>query len=118
MTTKIVAQLKTGSIERVVQFGVEQLPEPPYVVVKPEKDPFNRGRRYRIIAHFKPGQNIWLEDYIFNELTDLLDNFSTESRHGNYNTLLTENDYNDIVINNDDKTISMERIFLLPTRIF
>lgn len=118
MITKIVEQLKTGSIKNVVQYGVEQLPAPPYVVVKPERDPLTRGRMYRIIVHYLPGQNTWLEDYIINDLTDLLDNFSAESRHGNYNTLLTENDYTDIVIDNDDGSISMERTFLLPTRIF
>jgi hypothetical protein len=118
MTTKIVEQLKTGTIKNVAPFGSKKLPAPPYVVVKPERDPLNRGRMYRIIVHYKPGQNKWLEDYITNDLTDLLDNFSAYSRHGNYNTLLTENDYTDIVIDNDDGSISMERTFLLPTRIF
>jgi len=118
MTTKIVERLKTGIIKNVVPYGVEQLPEPPYVVVKSEKDPLERGRLYRIIAHYLPGQEIFLDDYVTDDLPDLLDNFSAYSRHGNYNTLLTENDYTDIIIDNDDGTISMERTFLLPTRIF
>ena len=114
MTTKIVERLKTGTIKHVVQFGVENLPAPPYVVVKSEKDILGRGSIFRIIAHYLPGQNIFLDDYVNTEVFDLLDNFSAESRNGNYNTLLTENDYNDIIIGNDDKTISKERIFLLP----
>ena len=118
MITKIVERLKTGTIKKVVPFGVEHLPAPPYIVVKPERDSVGRGRLYRIIVHYLPGQNTFLEDYVINDLSDLLDNFSAESRHGNYNTLLTENDYTDIVISNDDGTISMERTFLLPTRIF
>lgn len=118
MITKIVEQLKTGSIKAVVPYGTKDLPDPPYVVVKPVKDPLNRGRLYRIIPHFLPGQNIFLEDYLFNELSDLLEGFATESRHGNYNSLLTENDYTDIVDSNNDKTINMERMFLVPSRIF
>ena len=118
MITKIVAQLKTGSIKNVVAFGAPSLPAPPYVVVKPERDGIGRGRAYRIIAHFMPGQNIFLEDYVFNELSNLLDNFTARSRHNNYNRLLTEQDYTDIITSNDDKTISMERVFLLPSRLF
>jgi hypothetical protein len=118
MITKIVAQLKTGKITNVVPYGVEKLPAPPYVVVKTETDFLNRGRLYRIIVHMQPGQHTFLEDYVMNDLSDLLDNFSAESRHGNYNTLLTENEYIDTLVSNDDGTISMERSFLLPSRIF
>ena len=101
----------------MVPFGTEILPAPPYIVVKTEKDPINRGRVYRIIVHMMPGQQTFLEDYLLNDLSDLLDNFSANSRHGNYNVLLTENNYTDIIITNDDKTISMDRVFLLPSRI-
>jgi len=115
--TKIVEQLKTGTIKNVVPYGVEQLPAPPYVVVRPERDMLGRGRAYRIIVHMQPGQQIFLEDYVFNDLFDLLDNFTATSRNNNYNRLLTENDYTDIIISNDDGTISMERVFLLPSII-
>lgn len=118
MITKIVAKLKTGRIEAVVPFGTSPLPDPPYVVVKPERDPVGRGRIFRIIAHFLPGQIIDLEDYIFSDVSVLLDDFQALSRHNNRNILLTENDYTDIINNNDDGTISMERIFLMPSRIF
>jgi hypothetical protein len=112
--TKIVERLKTGSIKRVVPYGVKILPEPPYVVVKPEKDPVGRGRLFRVIAHFFPGQNIMLEDYVFNEVFNLLDNFASINRHNSYNKLSTENNYIDTIVDNDDGTISMEREFLLP----
>lgn len=118
MITKIIEQLKTGSIKNVVPYGVEQLPAPPYVVVRPESDTADRGRAFRIIVHMQPGQNIFLENYVFNDLSDLLDNFASRSRHNNYNVLLTENIYSDIITSNDDGTISMERVFLLPSRIF
>jgi hypothetical protein len=118
LTTKIVDRLKEGRIKNVVPYGEDQLPKPPYIVVRPERDPLNRGRKFRIIVHMKPGQNIFLEDFVYKDLSDLLDNFGAYDRHGNYNILLTENDYTDIIIANDDKTISMERVFLLPSRIF
>lgn len=118
MITKIIERLKTGRIKNVVAYGIEQLPAPPYVIVRPESDPLNRGRRYRIIIHMNPGQQTFLEDYLFNDLSDLLDDFSATSRHNNYNILLAENEYVDTIISNSDRTISMERIFLLPSRIF
>lgn len=118
MITKIVAKLKTGKIKNVVPFGSGNLPAAPYVVVKMESDGLGRGRLVRIIAHMLPGQNTFLEDYIFNDVSVLLEGFETTSRHGNRNVLETENEYTDIVANNDDGTISMERRFILPSRIF
>ena len=118
MITKIVEQLKTGRIKNVVQYGVEQLPAPPYIVVRTEKDALGRGKLYRIIIHMQPGQEIFLDDYLINDLADLLDNFTTRSRHNNYNRLLTLNDYIDTIVSSDDGTISKERSFLMPSMIF
>lgn len=118
MITKIVAQLKTGKIKNVVPFGSGNLPAPPYAVVKMENDGLGRGRMVRIIGHMLPGQQTFLEDYMFNDVSVLLDGLKMISRHGNRNILETENEYTDIVANNDDGTISMERRFILPSRIF
>lgn len=118
MITKIVEQLKMGTIKNVVPFGMDNLPEPPYVVVKPERDPADRGRAYRIFVHYLPGQQTFLEDYLFDELSTLLTDFSATSRHGNKNRLYMEQEYNDIMVSNDDGTISMERTFLMPSRLF
>jgi hypothetical protein len=118
MIKPILTQLKTGSIKNVVQFGVDTLPAPPYVVVRRERDPGDRGFLFRVIAHFQPNQQAWLEDYIFNEVITLLDNFSGETRHGNDNEVFTTVDWTDIITNNDDGTISMERVFLVPSRTF
>jgi len=115
---KIVAKLKTGTIKNVVPFGHGATPQPPYIVVKPERDSLDRGRVYRIIVHMLPGQNIFLEDYVMKDISDLLDNFGSTTRHGNYNVLETLQEYYDIITNNDDKTISMERSFLLPSKLF
>lgn len=114
MITKIVDRLKTGRITNVVAYGQEQGLNPPYVVVKPEVDPLGNGRIFRVITHMLPGQQIFLEDYTFNELFDLLNKFYITDRHGNHNILLTRNEFTDIIIGNDDKTISMERVFFAP----
>lgn len=118
MTTKIVARLKTGRVKNVVPYGTEQLPNPPYLVVKEEEDALGRGTIYRVIGHFKPGQQIDLTDYMRSDVDDLLNGFKARDRHGNYNILLTEANIPFIVTDNDDKTISSERVFLLPSRIF
>lgn len=119
MIPAIVARLKTGVIKNVVAYGYSlQMPEPPYVVVKPEPDVAGRGRSIRIIVHMLPGQNIMLEDYVMNDLSLLLSDFPILSRHGNRNMLLLEQEYTDIMPHNDDETISMERVFLIPSRLF
>ena len=118
MITKIIEQLKTGRVKNVVPYGTHPLPAPPYVVVRTEADGLGRGRIFRIFAHFIPGQIIFLEDYIQNDLTLLLRDFEVVSRHGNRNRLFTEQDYSDIIANNDDGTISMERRFLMPSKFF
>lgn len=119
MITKIVEQLKTGSLKNVVPFGyTTSILEPPYVVVKPERDALGRGRAFRVIAHFLPGQNIFLDDYIDNEVLTLLDDFTALSRHGNRNQLLSEELDSDIIATSDDGTISRDRVFLMPSRTF
>jgi len=117
MISKIVAKLKTGSIKKVFPFGMlDNYPDPPYVVVRPEAVP-NVGRRYRIIAHFLPCHIIDLEDYTFNEVSVLLEDFEATDRHGNNVKLLDEESYTDIIADNDDKTISMERSYYTPFRL-
>ena len=115
MTTRIVERLKTGSVKNVVQFGIATMPAAPYVVVKPEAS--GNGRNFLVIAHFKAGQNILLENYIFNEVSTLLKNFVTTDRHGNNVRIKDAEKYTDIVVENDDSTISMERVFYVPSRL-
>lgn len=111
MLTKIIERLQTGSISNVVKFG-EQLPSSPYVCVKPEVNPI--GRQFRIIVHFDLGNDDLLDLYIFNELPELLSNWSYTDQYGNYVTVKDAKEYTDIVADNDDSTISMERVFYIP----
>lgn len=115
MLTKIIARLKTESVKNVVTFGVKKLPEPPYVVVKPETAP--GGRRFRVIVHFEAGQQIQLEDYMRTVLA-LLSEYQDTSRHGCVNRLGRGAITSDIVTGNRDDSISMEAAFLMPTHSF
>jgi hypothetical protein len=118
MLTKIVEHLKTGPITNVIPYGSLPLPEPPYIVVKPERDTLGRGRAFRIVVHMLPGQQIFLEDFVRETLYTLLSEFTSASRHGNINQLDFGDEWSDIIIGNDDSTISMERVFLMPSLIF
>jgi hypothetical protein len=111
MLTEIVTRLQTGSISNVVMFG-SPLPSSPYVCVKPEVNDI--GRQLRIIVHYDLGNNDALDLYIFNELPDLLSNWSYTDEYGNYVTVKDSKEYTDIVADNDDSTISMERLFYIP----
>ena len=120
MLTKIIERLQTGSVSNVVKFGQsnDPMPSAPYVVVKTETNPI--GRQFRIIAHFNLGEtdgvsnNTLLDLYIFNELPELLSNWSYTDQYGNYVTVKDAKEYTDIVADNDDSTISMERVFYIP----
>lgn len=117
MITKIVEQLKTGSIKNVFPFGyLTDMPEPPYIIVKPEA--VQDLRNFRIFVHYPPGHITDIEDYIFNELSDLLKNFQAVDRHGNTVKVFDNESYTDLVTDNDDNTISMERTFYIPFRLY
>lgn len=113
MLTKIVAKLKTGSVSNVVPFGSEGGLTPPYTVVKQENGLMPGWLYFRIIAHFIPAQICQCDDYIRNEVHTLLNNFISESRHGNLNQLLAEENNRTPVIN-DDGTLSMESLYGMP----
>jgi hypothetical protein len=117
MITKVVAKLKTGTITNVVPYGYGIKQAPPYVVVK--REAFGNFWRWRIIAHVKPGQNITLDDYLFEEVPTLLNGFSAETRNGNTQMLDDySNEFQDIAPQSDDGTISAERIFYSPHILF
>lgn len=113
MLTKIMERLREGSIGNVLRFGdVDAPPTSPYVIVKPETIPI--GRVFRIIPHVDKGRGSELDLYIFNELPDLLSNWSYIDEYGNYVTVKDAKEYTDIITDNDDSTISMERLFYIP----
>ncbi|MDH4127370.1 MAG: hypothetical protein OEV44_01355 [Spirochaetota bacterium] len=115
MLLSIINQIKTGIVKNVVPFGTNNLPNVPYVVVKEE--PGDIGTTYRINAHFPPGAVLDLRKYVRNDLLVLLDSFKTTSGT-NTNILNSLNEIGQIVANNDDGSISQDRLFIMTDRYF
>jgi hypothetical protein len=123
LLTKIIERLQTGSITNVFAFGFFQNVSSPYVCLKPEIYPSGRG--LRVITHYDLGNTVEennanrcaLENYIFNELSMLLKDYEYTDANGNYVEVKDAGEYTDIVADNDDSTISMERLFYLPLRL-
>jgi len=118
MITKIIEQLNTGRVKNNFRFGGSSNPMTPYNVVRKEIDSMGRGMIFRVFTHFDPGQDLFLDDYVNGELSTLLNNFSATDRHGNYNKIKIMQEGSEIIAHNDDGTISKERRFLMPTKIF
>ncbi|MGE5847232.1 MAG: hypothetical protein ACM34O_10940, partial [Ignavibacteria bacterium] len=72
MLSKIEDRLRTGSVKNVTYYGSGLQFQPPYVVIKQEKDSVGRGTIFRIIAHFHGLQIDWLDDYLEVEVMNLL----------------------------------------------
>ena len=115
MIDAIVARLNTGTISSVVRFGVSTLPSPPYVCVKPEIHPGGRG--VRVIAHTGIDEANILDDYIFNEVSTLLKDYEFTDSNGNSLVVKDADEYTEVMADNDDNTISMERLFYVPSRL-
>lgn len=116
MITKIVEQLKTGTYKNVIPFG-HPVPSIPYVVVKEFAHPMGTG--YFITAHFNQGQQILLDDYIKGEVSTLLTDFQATTRNGNLQKL-TQDIFAaipELQDNNDDDSISKERVFWMPDKL-
>ena len=116
MWSKIVQRLNT-EITGVpaVRFGDAETPAPPYCVVRKEQDMAGRGLAYRIIGHYPAGSQDDLEDYVRIQVAAALDGYIDTNRHGNLIQLYADADsFNPMIIINDDKTISMERIYWTP----
>jgi hypothetical protein len=120
--TKIIEALNTGFPQvPAISFGDEIPPTAPYVVVKQEPDTLGRGTAYRVIAHYRPGQQTFLEDYIKITVTNILKGFTAVDRNGNNHRLEVADNRQlpgPIEIENDDNTISLEKVYLQPGRMF
>jgi hypothetical protein len=101
-----------------VEFGVANLPQPPYVVVKQEQDPGGAGMQFRIISHFAPGQQSSLRQFNRTTIGQALNDFKATSATGVYNKLNYDwNSYDSRISPNDDGTISSERLYYMGDRI-
>lgn len=114
MIEAIRARLKTGSITQVIEFGEERpAPARGYVVIKDEGST-DGGKSFRLIAHLPVGDNDRIRRYVQKELSDLLVGQILTDSEGNSNELLITGETTGIITGNDDGTLSMERVFLLP----
>ncbi len=125
MITKIIERITAYSLSvnrpvNCVEFGGGELPAPPYVVVKQERDTGGAGSAFRIISHFEPGQQALLRSYNRQTIGEALDGFKATNAAGNYNELKQDWDSlpGPIVATNDDKTISLERLYYMGDRLF
>ena len=122
MVDKIIEQIENycASVSKpvtAVEFGAAELPAPPYVVVKQERA--INGTGFRIIAHFQPGQQKALRQFVRGSLGDALDGFAATNDNGNYNVLQSDWDsVPDTLILNDDNTISLERLYYMGDRLY
>jgi hypothetical protein len=125
MITKIVERINaySASVSKpvtAVEFGGDTLPAPPYVVVKQERDAGGAGTAFRIITHFKPGQQAALRSFNRQTIGEALDDFSATNAAGNFNELSQDWDSfpGPIFVGNDDKTISLERLYYMGDRLY
>lgn len=116
MLKSIRDRVLTGSIKNAVVFGSDMPKKTPYVVIKPEALPIGTG--IRIVVHYARNDILPMRDYLFNELSDLLNGFIYTDETGTTNEVLDAEEYTDIVISNDDNTISMDRLFYVPSRLY
>ncbi len=117
MIDLIVAKLKTHStIKAVVPFG-SAIPGSPYTVVKAETTP-NGFVRYRVNAHFQPGQQMAMDTYIRKDVYALLHNVLLSGVGADTRKYIIRADpdqsIGQVVTSNSDGTISQDRVFRAP----
>jgi hypothetical protein len=115
----VYKRMKEGSIKRVVVFGdSEKVPPPPYVCVKPEPGAMHDRQNFRVIVHRRQGEQGLLEKYIFEELSDLFNGrVWLDHRDGGKFRVLSGGDWYGPYAEDSDKTIVMERILYVPSRL-
>ena len=109
----IAYSLSVGKPVACVEFGEANLPAPPYVVVREEQN--INGTGIRINAHFAPGQQKYLKAFMRTTIGEALNDFGATNSDGNYNRLSSDitQVLGSIVTNNDDGTISLDRLYTM-----
>lgn len=115
MIDKIVDAINEDGHIQAIQFGSTLPGSSPYVCVKGEKG--IGGRYVRFIVHDVVGNQNSLEDNL-RYIISFARNKGFTSRTGSYNELGEMIEYTDVMPVSDDNTISMEALFLMPTKTF
>lgn len=90
----------------VVEYGTDEKPSSPYVVVKQEPSSF------RIITHVLPGQESLLRLYVRRDIHKAIYDQPLSDSGSNFRLYANLGDLpSDIITGNDDGTISMERLY-------
>ncbi len=115
MIEKIIDRLKTGPIKRVIPKGFPARMEAPYIVVAIE------GQELRVWLHARNNQHVFLEEYCRVELANLLNGYQFTT--SNCNTVRIQPATGELpgyslIVLNEDKTISKERRWTIPGRLF
>jgi len=121
---KVIAQIVAynatvgQSNVQVIEYGSPTPLAPPYVVVNEEPNIVGTG--IRINAHFAPGQQTILKAYMRTTIGNALNDFKAVDSNGNHNRL--QSDFKTvlgrIVTNNDDGTISLDRLYYMGDILF
>jgi hypothetical protein len=116
MITAIIAKLKTGTITNVIPRGDAVVnPTAPYVVVwkdSPIQLQGNSGlNQYYVSVHYPRGYINQVDDYIENECATLLGGQILTTRDARKVQLYKTMDITPLIDNNDDGTISRDRLF-------
>jgi hypothetical protein len=114
MIDVIVSELKKGSVKAVVPFGSSTLPAAPYLVVKEEPTPVLGRTTYRVIGHWPKGDILGVRRYMRRDVYNLLANKTlTSPNTGAKNLVESAQEIGTLVLENDDKTVSMERLMFV-----
>ena len=115
MIDVITSAINSDGRIQAIEFGKKNPGASQYVCVKGEKLPNGRGIRF--IVHDAAENQSALEDNL-RYIISFVANKGFTSRNGNYNQLGEMIDYSDVAVVSDDNTISMEALFLMPTKSF
>lgn len=115
MITAIITQLKTGTYTNVYARadGVVN-PAIPYIMVWEDSKIGPNGGIF-ISLHTVPAMTDSLDLYMKNELITLLHKVILTDTYGNNFRLIDTGELSKVIDNNDDGSISRDRLFLLPT---
>ena len=119
MITAIITQLKTGSITGVFARGDGKANLiPPYILVWEDvRIQLANGQAlggFFVSYHDVIGKQDFIDDYMNGEVTTLLHKITLTDSQGNNFRLEDTNELSILIQDNDDKTLSKDRLFSLP----
>jgi hypothetical protein len=107
---ELKALIRAGSVKNIAEFGGNKLGLPaPYIVIVPGPAAPDR-QAYQVWAHFPIGQNRELEDYVKEELPDLIGAAKNNCGQCKYKSNAT---YDGVSVDAGDNTLRAGKVFYL-----